>query len=431
MEFNEEELKLEQKDAEATTIKLVSTSVKCEVCKSGTVVKVGRETPLVIYTRFGTKKAVHVEMRCNNRALPCRAGHYYGFVRNGTSKVINGDVLKGDFLVTSNQTAFSIDYLWDMTLQILFSRATFEGLGNIFNNLHFTNLPYDMMQKRENVFAKRIAEAFYLYSYIELGQRYDICLTIPTTLDEAILENKSALHDAFRTHWTRKHVCDTPGCGSVITMDGGLKPHRKLCAAKLAGVRQFQSSGLSVITGCTSIPGPRSKFCQEHQSSESPALLSEQVSKSTRMKLRDHRTTTTESRDAPQDNIYVIESILGIKTKDNESYFNVKWLNFPETESTWEHESCIPNFIQLYYKDGTKFGNMLPNPKLKRVKKAGSALYHLLSWEGEESASQWVNEDFFKLLGEDGEIVSALEDTNTCNTRKSRDKVFQIIALTY
>ena len=102
MEFNEEELNLEQKDAEATNIKLVSTSVKCEVCKSGTVVKVGRETPLVIYTRFGTKKAVHVEMRCNNRSLPCRAGHYYGFVRNGTAKVINGDALKGDFLVTSN-----------------------------------------------------------------------------------------------------------------------------------------------------------------------------------------------------------------------------------------------------------------------------------------------------------------------------------------
>ena len=130
--------------------------------------------------------------------------------------------------MTSSQTAFSIDYLWDMTLQILFSRATFEGLGNIFNNLHFTNLPYDMMQRRENVFAKRIAEAFYLYSYIELGQRYDICMTIPTTLEEAILENKSVLHDPFRSHWTRKHAFDTPGCGSVITMDWGLKPHRKV-----------------------------------------------------------------------------------------------------------------------------------------------------------------------------------------------------------
>ena len=97
MEINQEELNLEQNDAEATTIKLVSTSVKCEVCKSGTVVKVGRETQLVIYTRFGTKKAVHVEMRCNNRALPCRAGHYYGFVRNGTAKVINSDIQSNSF----------------------------------------------------------------------------------------------------------------------------------------------------------------------------------------------------------------------------------------------------------------------------------------------------------------------------------------------
>ena len=29
----------------------------------------------------------------------------------------------------------------------------------------------------------------------------------------------------------------------------------------------------------------------------------------------------------------------------------------------------------------------------------------------------------FKLLGEDVEIVSALEDDQSCNTRKSRDKV--------
>ena len=251
MEFSEDELKLEVLDAETSSIMLASKYVKCEVCKTGTVVKVGRETPLVIYTRCGTKKGVHVEMRCNNRSLPCRAGHYHGFVKDGTTKVIDDDVLKAEFLITSTQTAFAIDYLWDITLQILFSRATFEGLGNIFNNLHFTNLPFDMVQKRENVFAKRIAEAFYLYSYIELGQRYDISLSIPATLEEAILDNKSALHDSFRAHWTKKHRCDTPGCGSVITMDGGLKPHRKLCAAKIAGVREFQSSGLSVVTGCT------------------------------------------------------------------------------------------------------------------------------------------------------------------------------------
>ena len=114
-----------------------------------------------------------------------------------------------------------------LTLQILFSRATFEGLGNIFNNLHFTNLPFDTLLKRQNIFAKRITEAFFIYAFIEVGQRFNIEVTIPKTLDEAILANKTELHEAFRTNWTRKHLCDTPGCGKILVMDGGMKPHRK------------------------------------------------------------------------------------------------------------------------------------------------------------------------------------------------------------
>ena len=422
MEFSEEELKIESLGVEQSNIQLSSLSSKCDVCNTGTVVKVGREANLVIYTRTGTKKGLHVEMRCNNRTLPCRAGHYFGYVKTGSAKIIDKDALRKEFLVTSSQTAFAIDYLWDITLQILFTRATFEGLGNIFNNLHFTNLPYDTLQKRENIISKRIAEAFYTYAYIELGQRYDIEMTIPQTLEESILENKSRFHDFFRTIWTKNHHCNAAGCGSIITMDGGLKPHRKLCASKLAGVREFESTGLKVVTGCTSIPGPKSKFCQEHQTSQSPALLSSQVSKSTRMTLRDHNTVTAQSDDASQDNIYVIETILETQSKDDITLFKVKWLNFPASESTWEPEEAIPKFIRIYYKDENNLGKTLPNPKLKRVKKAGSELYHLLTWEGEGSAAQWMHEDFFKLLGEDGEIFSAFEDDNSCNTRKSRDK---------
>ena len=68
------------------------------------------------------------------------------------------------------------------------------------------------------------------------------------------------------------------------------------------------------------------------------------------------------------------------------------------------------------------FGKNLPYPVLKRVKKAGSGTYNLLSWEG-ESGGKWIHEDFFKLLCDDGEIFSTLETENSCNTRKSRDKV--------
>ena len=422
MEFSKEELEIEELNLENSDIRLSSSSVKCDICKTGNVVKVGRETSIVIYTRYGTRRGVHVEMRCNNRTLPCRAGHYHGYVKVGTAKHIEDDALRNTYLVTSSQTAFAIDYLWDMTLQILFSRATFEGLGNIFNNLHFTNVPYDTLLKRENIFAKRITEAFFMYAFIEVGQRFNVEITIPKTLDEAILANKTELHEAFRTNWTRKHLCDTPGCGKILVMDGGMKPHRKLCAAKLAGVREFESTGLKVVTGCTRIPGPESKFCNEHQSSESPALLSSQVSKTTRMSSREHRNKTAASSEASQDNIYVIETILDSKTESDVQLFHIKWLNFPHSQSTWEHEESVPKFIQLFYADRNNLGKPLPNPKLKRSKKAGSETYHYLSWDGDDSDGQWYHEDFFTLLGEDGEISSALETVESCNTRKSRDK---------
>ena len=64
----------------------------------------------------------------------------------------------------------------------------------------------DTKQKRETIVCKRIAEAFYMYAYIEIGQRYNIEMTIPRTLQEAILEQKSALHDAFRLYWTKESI---------------------------------------------------------------------------------------------------------------------------------------------------------------------------------------------------------------------------------
>ena len=83
---------------------------------------------------------------------------------------------------------------------------------------------------------------------------FNMVLNTLPTLDEAILASKTELHEAFRRYWTREHSCDAPGCGKILVMDGGLKPHRKLCASKLSGVREFESTGLKVVTGCTKIP---------------------------------------------------------------------------------------------------------------------------------------------------------------------------------
>ena len=147
------------------------------------------------------------------------------------------------------------------------------------------------------------------------------------------------------------------------------------------------------------------------------------MSKETRVKLRDHRTTTAASSEASQDNIYVIETVLESKKIGKKIHFLIKWLNFPKSEATWEPEECVPKFIQLYYEDRNNFGKPLPNPRLKRAKKAGSETYYYLAWDEDGAGGQWIHEDFFTLLGEDGEISSALHDDESCNTRKSRDKV--------
>ena len=143
-------------DAEKSSIILKTDSRKCKVCKVGDEVLVKKDATtndtFIVYTRDGTQLACHQEYRCTNRTLPCRAGHFYGYVSLGEKgnsekpRCYEKFALKKEYLITSNQTAFSINYLWDCLLQILFSNASFDSLAKVYNNFHFTNLPMDVMK---------------------------------------------------------------------------------------------------------------------------------------------------------------------------------------------------------------------------------------------------------------------------------------------
>ena len=103
--------------------------------------------------------------------------------------------------------------------------------------------------------------------------------------------------------------------------------------------------------------------------------------------------------------------------------FKVKWYGFPKDQATIEPSKNIPKFIQNYYKDKTKFGKTLPNPRIKHTKKLTDGTnYHFLSWEGEKGGS-WLKEDFFLTTNryDESEILMDLPEL-TCGTRKSRDK---------
>ena len=435
MDWNKkDDIEVEKFGSNKSEIVLRTNAKKCKVCKTGDVVSCSgnkEEDTFMIYTRDGTLAAKHLEYRCNNRHLPCRAGHYHGYVSMGEKgndekpRCYEKFALKNEYLVTSSQTAFSVSYLWDCLLQIVFSNASFESLAKIFNNLHFVNLPDDVMLRRVEINRKRIAEAIFLFAYLELGQRYGVSPILSGGIDQTILKHRAEIRDKFREIWSVEHKCETKGCSSVLIVDGGMKPTRSLCAAKLNGVKEFTKSGMMVVCGCQKIPQPNSKYCGEHVGLSSPAITSENVSETTRMTLRRHRDETSATKEAPQDHIYVVESILEKKIENLKTSYKVKWLGFPNDQSTWEPATNIQPWIQTYYDaDHKRLGKPLPEPRIKYTKRAGDEIYHYLTWEGGDSDTnpRWVGESFFSLASEDGEIVSQLEEDKSCNTKKTKDK---------
>lgn len=45
------------------------------------------------------------------------------------------------------------------------------------------------------------------------------------------------------------HVCDTPGCGSVLVLDGNMKNCRQVCACRDIGELKFAALQGSVVVG--------------------------------------------------------------------------------------------------------------------------------------------------------------------------------------
>ena len=398
-------------------VQLKTSKISCDYCSSPLehIKRDKSAEAFVIYTRQGTQLGQHHEYRCTNRRS-CRKGHYYGYSVTDKQTNYDEDCLENEYLVTSRQTAFSVMYLYDLTLQILFSNSSFQALAKIYNNLHFSK---PTGKYREEIFQERITDAFFLYSLIEISQRYGLSTTFNPVIEVSITACLPILKISHREYWTTQHKCDAAGCGTCLVIDGGMKPHRKVCAAKMSGVKIFEKSGIKTVTGCTKIPAPKNKFCQDHKNEETPCILGNKVQKTTRESLRNYRKKTSKNKTAPGDNVFTVECILDSKIKQGKKCYLVKWSEFPEAQSTWELESSIPLFIRKYYEKKENLGKILPNPLIKRSKKVGKdTIFHFLSWDG-ESGGTWIDENLFIQ-----DEINNLEniESSKCNTRKDMDK---------
>ena len=255
---------VELNSATKTTDEILRTNLKmCPVCLSGDLVATAREKDkIIIYGLRGARVALHEEHRCNNknRVNPCRAGAYHGYITYEGNKIYMPDCLKNDVFVVSNQTAFDMDYVIEIVTDVNILSACFDGIARKFNRLKNRHLPSATLERRVEICRKRVADAFYLFSYLEYSQRYSKDrwqVILEGDLEKTIMEHKDELHLKFRERWTIGHSCDVPGCDWCVIIDVDLKPHQMLCAAQLSGVREFEDADVRVVTGRAEMPGQK------------------------------------------------------------------------------------------------------------------------------------------------------------------------------
>ena len=350
----------------------------------------------------------------------------YGYTIMNDEKVYDTITHNTVNLISSNETGFTIDYLYEATLHFLHSNATFQGLSDIYNQFH--NFSRENIT-RNNLCDKRLASGFFLYGFLELSSRYQINPRLKTDknwIDNALLENHTKLKKVFSNIWSGTHECAFEDCESMMITDGNMKINRKVCAAKFSVVRKFEHSNKTVLTGCTAMPSPDSPFCAEHVNAETPVLLGEKITKETRMKLLSFKAKNqTSNLKLPKDSVFTVESVLNARKINNDIEYFVKFAGCPANEACWEPTKNLPTFIVEYYKDKYKHGSPLPLPSIKHTRRVDktSEVYHHLEWKTSEAPGKELElENGETLFDLDEDKLAADEVRSTCNTRKVKDK---------
>ena len=376
---------------------------------------------VTIYMRNGTKFAQHYQKECPNRW--CRKTFYYDHTVKKGVKVYDTQMNR-KYLVTSAVTAFSIDLCFEITLHILHNNATFHGLENVYNHLH--NFGIENIT-RVNINRKRIATAFHLYGFLEFTSRQRIAHEFKLGdgwLDNTILEYYNVIKGNFSYRWAEDHACEMPDCERMMVSDGGMKIFRSVCAAKFSAVRKFKHSNKTVLTGCTASPNPNSPFCSEHLKTESPVVLAEQISLSTRMTLHECRAKYQKTNLVLQkDSVFIIQSVLNSrKNNKNNTEYLVKFAGFPDEAACWESSKNLPGFINKFYGKIENLGKALPKPSIKKTKHINndSEIYLELEWGSTGDFQEYFEEEDLFDLDADRLCEEAMK--STCNTRKIRDK---------
>ena len=171
----------------------------------------------------------------------------------------------------------------------------------------------------------------------------------------------------------------------------------------------FKHSPIETTVGCTKIPIIGQRFCADHQNASVPSIPVTKMEKDNVRKLRSSVKSVKEEN--TEDDVFNIVGLHGKKrSKKKDWLYLVEWEGY--SDRTWEPAKNIPKFIVDFYERTGQ--SAIPKPRVKTVKKAGSATYFLLSWDGSEEGDLYVPQEDFA-IGDEG----LMADTGKkCNTQK-------------
>ena len=308
-------------------------------------------------------------------------------------------------LIVSRNTAFEVLYMYEVVMQCFHGNVCFRAVCSIYNSVHYSAISKDT--ERYSLNHNRIIRAFFTYSLLDLSSRYGIKLKFDTQdIDKSIGNHFDELHNLINVKW-KDHHCDVNGCRSVLVIDGGLKPQRKVCAARTAAMFQHKHSGVQTLIGCTNIPSPGQQFCSLHLDAEVPSVPFQKLSRENVNTLR--KTRKQVKNEKIEEDVFTIKAIHKTKSSKNGPLFLVQWQGYEVM--TWEPEKNIPQFIIKYYeKNGSAD---IPKPRIKSTKNVGSGKHYLLTWDSSDEPDYYVPESDF--------IISPEEEVRmtSCNTKKS------------
>ena len=140
------------------------------------------------------------------------------YTKNG-DKIYNDLLALGDYIITSENMAFAIDYLYEMNLLILHGNVSFQALSDVYNQLH--NYEVTKLVDRSTLNRQRLATGYFLFALLEMAERtsLEVKLKKKEGLEHTVLSKLGDLQQNFSDRWTSDHKCEVDNCQTTMIRD--------------------------------------------------------------------------------------------------------------------------------------------------------------------------------------------------------------------